>query len=375
MSSTLLSKSASVEKREVALSHVVVIGEPHSPGLREVVGVLEAKGFPTRLVRPAAGSLLGDAGEPTGLVVVVDPGGSAEARGACAEAAAKGLPVIVVAEPGGPDHDPFGGADDWVSPGCLSTELPARAARLLKRRQPAPARSALPADAHFFALVVHDLRTPLNVIGLSLRMISQAVPTGDPDLEEDLRFVEENFWQIERMLSQLSDYYRMFESEGQLAPTEFNPKRLVDELLESRATKAGSRASAKSVPVLVDDRDCPAEVSLDPSRARTALQYVLANATAAAHGGPIRLTMRGGPDRWVIEAALDQPAPSSVKPVTLSPVAFERLCGVGAERRGMDLSIAAKVTELFGGSARLEVDEKDRGTRVVLDWPARLRPS
>jgi hypothetical protein len=55
----------------------------------------------------------------------------------------------------------------------------------------------------------------------------------------------------------------------------------------------------------------------------------------------------------------------------LGPSSFERLCGFAAERRGMDLAIAAKVSELFGGSARLELTAS-RGTVVVLDWPERL---
>ena len=43
----------------------------------------------------------------------------------------------------------------------------------------------------FLTLVIHDLRTPLNVIGLSLRMIALCFPKGDPQTEEDLRFVNE----------------------------------------------------------------------------------------------------------------------------------------------------------------------------------------
>lgn len=300
-------------------------------------------------------------------------------------AAEVGTPVLVVVDEVG-DPETLAGrlaeADDWVTRGGLDAELPARVARLARRHEegtlsrppaatgagPAP---AVPTDSQFFALVIHDLRTPLNVIGLSLRMISQAVPKGDADLEEDLRFVDENFRQIERMLAQLSDFFRLFENEGQLNSTPFSPRRMIEEVLDARASKAGTKTS----PVRLDVRpDCPGEVDLDPSRARQAIQYVLVNANASAAGDPIRLTMRGGPDRWVIEAAIDKPAPASVQSVALSPLTFERLCGMAAERRGMDLAIAAKVTALFGGSARLDVAE-GQGTTVVLDWPARLAPA
>jgi hypothetical protein len=57
--------------------------------------------------------------------------------------------------------------------------------------------------------------------------------------------------------------------------------------------------------------------------------------------------------------------------VALRPDAFERICGVAAERRGLDLAIAARVSELFGGTARLDAVEH-RDTTVILDWPTRL---
>jgi signal transduction histidine kinase len=282
-----------------------------------------------------------------------------------------GVPFLVVV---GESADPLAlanrlaEADDWVGRRVLDPELPARVARLLKRREASLAVMAGPADPQFFALVVHDLRSPLNVIGLSLRMIQQSVPKGDPELEEDLRYVSENFYLIERMLAQLSDYYRLFDAESQLTLAPFSPRRMVDELIAF----VSARSRGKASPFRVDVRPtCPGEVHLDLLRAQQAIRYALANASAASNGTPVRLTMGGGPNRWVVEVAIDQPPPETVTSVTLAPRSFERLCGFAAERRGMDLAIAAKVSELFGGSARLDVVE-GQGTTIVLDWPARL---
>ena len=120
----------------------------------------------------------------------------------------------------------------------------------------------VPLDARSLPLIVHDLRSPLNVIGLSIRMIEQSVPKGNPDLEEDLRYIEENFKQIERMLTQLSDYYRLYE-EGVISEAEFNPRRLLDEMIENRVVKSGGR----EVPVQLEvEATCPAEAALDPAR-------------------------------------------------------------------------------------------------------------
>lgn len=198
-------------------------------------------------------------------------------------------------------------------------------------------------------------------------MIDQALPRGNPDLEEDLRFVEESFKQIERMLSQLSDYYRLFEPEAPVDSLEFSPERLLSEVVETRSLKAG----AKAVPIHVEiQQSCPPEALLDPTRAKQAIQYALGNALAASKVEGVYVTLRGGPDRWVTEFSVKQPPPPSVTSVELRPDLFERLCGTAAERRGMDLAIAARISEMFGGAARLEVDET-RGSTIILDWPAR----
>src|SRR5262249_24466431 len=105
--------------------------------------------------------------------------------------------------------------------------------------------SPVPIDTRFTSLLVHDLRTPLNVIGLSLRLIEQALPTDDPDVAEDLRFIDENFHVLERMLAQLGDYARLFEPGLNLVVSEFSPCRLADELLETRP----SRPPGKPAPV------------------------------------------------------------------------------------------------------------------------------
>jgi len=287
-----------------------------------------------------------------------------------------GIPVLDIVEPG---SDLTGlvethqDADGWIFRTSLSAELTPRVELMLHRSarpwtQPVP---GLPKDSRFFPLIVHDLRTPLNVIGLSLRMIDQALPRGNAELEEDFRFVEENFKQIERMLSQLSDYCRLFEPEFSVAAAEFSPERLLAEVVEARAQKAGSKA----IPVQVEVQPtCPAGVDLDPIRARLAIQYVLGNAIAAANGAGVRVRLRGEPDRCIAEFGIDLPPPPSVKSTELKPHLFERLCGTAAERRGMDLAIAARVSEMFGGTARLEVVE-NQGTTVLLDWPVRLAGS
>jgi len=348
--------------------------------LAEIGSSLETRGYRLSNYRGVAEAIsaLRGGDRPALLILAGDSPGLEASILSDLRATALGLGILVldVVEPGTDAQtlvDRHQDADGWVFRSNLGVELPLRVELLLRRREQAASRArpdttVLPRDSRFFPLIVHDLRTPLNVIGLSLRMIDQALPRGNAELEEDLRFVEENFKQIERMLSQLSDYCRLFESESPPQVSEFSPERLLAELVEARALKAGSKAT----PVRVDiQQSCPAEASLDPIRARQAIQYALSNALAASNGKGIRIAMHGGPDRWVTEFEIDQAPPPSVKATELRPHLFERLCGIAAERRGMDLAITARISEMFGGAARLDVDP-DRRTTIVLDWPARI---
>ena len=305
------------------------------------------------------------------IAVVVEAGGMAGAfPGLAGLARKRGVTTLLVVDPGG---DPMGlddrvrDYDGWVALDSLDRELPARVAGLLDRREEGTSR--LPSiDTRFLALVIHDLRTPLNVIGLTIRAITQTVPNRSAELDEDLTFLQDNARQIEKMLAQLGDYCRLVEGESQVSAVEFDPRRFLSDFLEDRQGRAGT----ESPPVRLEFTDShPDEVALDPLKVRLALQHALANAVNAAGEALVRVRSGGGPDRWVVEMIVDKPPPQTVASMELRPDRFERLAGTAAERRGLDVAIAARVSELLGGSARLDV-EPGRRSSVVLDWPGRL---
>ncbi len=312
---------------------------------------------------------------PSLAVVIEDGDPSGSFPGVARAARSREIATVGVIDPGG---DPIALADRarefdaWVARDQAARELPARVAGLLDR----PGRDGragavpdLPAiDARFLALVVHDLRTPLNVIGLTIRAIAQTSPDQGPEFEEDLTFLQENAKQIEKMLSQLADYCRLLEGGSQLSTAEFEPRRFLSDFLEDTLSRQGADPSSVRLEL---GEGSPQEVALDPHRVRLALQHALANALIAAGEAPVRLRSGGRAGRWIVEIVVDKPPPSTVSSLELHAEKFERLAGSAAERRGLDLAIAARVSELFGGSARLEV-EPGRKSTVILDWPERL---
>ncbi len=115
----------------------------------------------------------------------------------------------------------------------------------------------------------------------------------------------------------------------------------------------------------------PPVVTLDPERARLAVQCALENAGVAANGHPLQVMLTGGPDRCVVEVSVEGPPKASVEPTNLEEDRFQRLLGSAAERRGLDLATAARVSKLFGGSARLDVVPGERSA-VILEWPTEI---
>jgi signal transduction histidine kinase len=354
-----------------AASIAALLGEAQPwPGRLAVVTYHDLKAHGNA---PSPGQLEIRSGLPALAVVVEADGSKVEFPGLVELARSHGVPTLVVVDPIGDPRElarRVRGFDGWVALDSLEGELPARVAELLDRvgRRP-PGGTRLPSiDPRFLALIVHDLRTPLNVIGLTIRAISHTVPQRSAELDEDLTFLQDNALQIEKMLAQLADYCRLIERETDLSSVEFDPRRYLSDFLEDRR----ARPAGDSPPIRLElSDDGPVEVALDPTRVRLALLHALANAVNAAGEAPVRLRSGGGSDRWVIELIVDKPPPPSVASITLRPDLFERLSGSPAERRGLDLAIAARVSEMFGGSARLVV-EPDRRSTVVLDWPRRL---
>ncbi len=289
----------------------------------------------------------------------------------------RAIPILLVVSADGDWRTRARQADAWASSTASDAEVIFRAADLLELRLRVPDRTSGSDSSEFLSrllgIIVHDLRTPLNVIGLTLRAIEQTNPNPSNELREDLGFLHDNARQIERLLAQLGEYCRLLEGGDNLSLVDFEPQTFFGDLSAEAAMRVGSDNSPVKLAI---GPDCPAEVTLDPSRARLALQQAIANARTAAAGAPIQLRISGGgaKDRLQIEVEIDKPPPLNLQPISLSPDRFERLAGTAAERRGLDLAIAAWVTSRFGGAARLDV-APGKGTTLVFDWPARLSAS
>ncbi len=307
---------------------------------------------------------------PAALVVVEGRDGPPDEGRVCHAARDRGIPVLGLLDHDGDVQslkDRVRGYDGWAHYACPTSDLVARLGLILNGHAPdrPPRPEPIPIDVRLLAMVVHDIRNPLNVIGLTLRVIEQMSAAPPADIRDDLSFLRDNAAQIEKILALLSEVCRLGDL-GPPGPIALDPGRFVADILEERAYRANEKAyPAKFVP----EAGTPATVVVDPIHARLVLLSALTNA-AAATDRPLSVRSGGGDGRWTVSIDVDRPPPPTVHAVEPQPDRFERLIGSTAERNGLDLAIAAWIAGLSGATVRLEVDPGRRST-IVLDWPVK----
>ena len=342
---------------------IVVVFDPHSLASPGQVAALGAGPFSVmRTVdRDEAVGAIGLEGASV-LLVVEGEVGPEDVAPLVGSARGRGIPVVGLGvRPGTAGHD----FDARVDPDDDGPGLSARLARLAGIPGEAPTISdAIPIDTKLIGQIIHDIRNPLNVIGLTLRVMEQLPKTLRDELQEDLDFLRDNAHQIERMLVLLSDFCRVADNTAEPAPAPFDPARFVEEVTEERGTKT----TEKGFPARVEaDPSTPKSVRLDPVNVRLALRCALTNAAGASER-PMTVRTSGDGDRWSITIVVDKPPPATVTPGPIVSGTYERLIATPAERKGLDIAMAAWLAGRLGGSVRVEVVPSERST-IVIDLP------
>jgi signal transduction histidine kinase len=350
---------------------LVVLFDPASISSVDHESALRSSGFRVErasALNEALAALRRD--DPAALLVVEGRAGPATEAPLCHAARDQGIPVLGLI-----DHEGDGaslkervaGYDGWAHLTCPTSDLVARLGMLLNGQAHAarPRVDPIPIDVRLLAMIVHDVRNPLNVIGLTLRVIEQLPAPKRSEIQEDLNFLRDNAGQIEKILGVLSDVCRLGEL-GTPSPVPIDPRRFVEAVLAERA----SRPNGKAFPArFVAEPGTPGTVEVDPTHARVALLSALTNAAAAADS-PLQVRTSGGNDRWSVSIAVDRAPPSTVHSTDAIQDRFERVIASVAERQGLDVTMAAWIVRRSGGTARFDVDPGRRST-IVLEWPTR----
>lgn len=221
------------------------------------------------------------------------------------------------------------------------------------------------------AMLVHDLKSPLSVVGGAVELLRTPARLGEKERGELLDSARRN---LDRVLRLVNETLEVFRSEAGEAPQELETVDPVP-LLRSAGESARIAATPKGVEVVVDVPDgLPALVG-DSGRLARVFENLLGNAVKfTAEGGRVTLSAavevgRGGavPSRLVVRVG---DTGEGISPEDL-PYVFEPYRQAGRHRSGgvgLGLAVVRRVVEAHGGRVAVE-SAVGAGTTFSVELP------
>ncbi len=218
-------------------------------------------------------------------------------------------------------------------------------------------------SAGLLRLIAHDLRTPLNVISLSLRMIDESARSEGLEVT-DIEIAEQNVRQLARILNVISDLARVAEGSSASEPAKLVPDRWITEVAQSVTV------DDHNVVAVTVDSSCPQEVWIDQGTARIAVEHAIENAIASAEGAPVTVKGFGEGGMWGVDITIDRVSVSKPETFEIDPdFPLDQWIGSNNRRPALDLFLTARICRALGGKTIIAVSPVDQRTTTRLIWP------
>ncbi len=214
---------------------------------------------------------------------------------------------------------------------------------------------------HLAAGVAHEVRNPLNAIGMGVqRLKREFVPKEERLKEEYLQFTELISKEIERMNEIIQQFLTLSR------PFQLNLKvSSLQNLLNNLALLFKEEASAHGIQLEVDLQTQLPPVKLDEERLTQALINIMKNGMEAMEkGGVLRIEAHPFKDR--IELVFSDTG-SGIPKDQMEKI-FDYYYTTKEKGVGLGLSIAHRIIEAHGGQLKLE-SQVGRGTKVTVSLP------
>jgi signal transduction histidine kinase len=199
----------------------------------------------------------------------------------------------------------------------------------------------------FARSIVHDLKNPLNIIGLTAEMAGS--PHAPPEMRQDVQArIRKQVDRISDMIGEILDFTQGSQSAVILAPFDYDQfvQRLFDEIRPEAALKSASLELDSPLPQV--------RLLLDPKRLRRVFHNLIHNATdAMPRGGKVML--RFIPNKTEVITEIEDTGPGIAPEI--AGTLFEAFATHGkAHGTGLGLSICKRIIEDHHGwiSARNE---------------------
>lgn len=208
--------------------------------------------------------------------------------------------------------------------------------------------------------VAHEIRNPLNVINLSIDLVSKKFAPADEKQRQQftriLSSIKDEITRLKHMVSDLLNYGRP----AQLSVHAFDMRGLVDETL----ALIRPQADEQDVEVVVEEDNAPAEVTGDREKLKSCLSNIAINALQAMPSGG-KLTTSVHKNNGNVEVKIADTG-VGISQENLSKI-FEPYFSTKQAGFGLGLAVTKKIIEEHKGSIEVK-SEPGEGTtfRVTL---------
>jgi signal transduction histidine kinase/CheY-like chemotaxis protein len=261
----------------------------------------------------------------------------------------------------------------------LLSDVEARTAQLATALDEAHAARAVAIDAaaakdRFFANLTHEIRTPLNGIAGTAELLQ--AKTLLPEQEPLVRALGASTVSLVALVNAMLDHARLSAGHATVDARPVEPRRIAGDLADLFRAKADERGLELDVVV---QPHVPGWVVSDPIKLAQILGNLVANAIKFTERGAVRVTF----DHRRAASATPRPAtlvvavtdtgigiPEDKISLVFEPfVQGDESIGRAYGGTGLGLAIARQLTQLLGGTLRLD-SRPDGGTRFTLEVPA-----
>ncbi len=225
----------------------------------------------------------------------------------------------------------------------------------------------------FLATVSHEIRTPLHaILGWTRILVSGGAKDGEA-LAEGLAVIQRNARAQAQIIDDLLDMSRIISGRVRLEVQRMDLREVIAAALDA----VRPAAAAREVRLLHTIDPQAVSVSGDPGRLQQVLWNLLTNAVKFTdRGGEVHVTLERINGHVEVSVA---DTGQGIRGEFL-PYVFDRFSQADATTTrphgglGLGLSIVKHLTELHGGSVRVDSAGEDRGTTFVVTLPREAAP-